>query len=88
MTLQLTRAKFESLTAHLIERTEGPCQKAIKDADVSKADISEVILVGGMTRMPRVSCSLRYVLWDFCMGVCFDLCDALIVHVFEKPDCE
>ena len=58
MNLQLTRAKFEALTAHLIERTEGPCQKAIKDADVSKGEISDVILVGGMTRMPRVNSPL------------------------------
>ena len=54
MTMQLTRAKFESLTADLVQRTEGPCEKAIKDADVSRSDISDVILVGGMTRMPRV----------------------------------
>ena len=54
MTMQLTRAKFESLTANLIGRTQGPCEKAIKDADVQRSDISDVILVGGMTRMPRV----------------------------------
>ena len=55
MSMQLTRAKFESLTSHLVERTEGPCHKAIKDADISRSDISDVILVGGMTRMPKVS---------------------------------
>lgn len=54
MSMQLTRAKFESLTADLVKRTEGPCEKAIKDADISRSDISDVILVGGMTRMPRV----------------------------------
>ncbi|CAI8022034.1 Stress-70 protein, mitochondrial [Geodia barretti] len=59
MNLQLTRAKFEALTAHLIERTEGPCQKAIKDADISKGEISDVILVGGMTRMPRVQDTVK-----------------------------
>ena len=65
MTLQLTRAKFEALTAHLVERTEGPCQKAIKDADVSRGDITDVILVGGMSRMPRVSA---------CVCVCVCMC--------------
>ena len=55
MNMQLTRAKFESLTAQLIARTQGPCEKALKDADISRSDISDVILVGGMTRMPKVS---------------------------------
>jgi len=54
MNIQLSRAKFESLVSSLIERTVSPCVKAMKDADVSKSDISEVILVGGMTRMPKV----------------------------------
>ena len=54
MNLKLTRSKFESLTSHLIERTRKPCEKAIKDANVSLKDISEVILVGGMTRVPKV----------------------------------
>ncbi|OTF82021.1 Group 28 mite allergen-like protein (Heat shock protein 70), partial [Euroglyphus maynei] len=54
MNLKLTRSKFESLVADLIKRTIEPCKKAIADAEVSKSDIKEVILVGGMTRMPKV----------------------------------
>lgn len=54
LSLTLTRSKLESLTANLIERTKEPCLKALKDAKLSKDDIGEVILVGGMTRMPAV----------------------------------
>lgn len=54
LSITLTRAKLESLTAHLTDRTREPCLKAMKDARVSKDDIAEVILVGGMTRMPAV----------------------------------
>jgi len=54
MNLKLSRAKLESLTGHLIERTRKPCEKALKDAQVSPKDINEVILVGGMSRMPKV----------------------------------
>lgn len=54
LSLTLTRSKLESLTANLIERTKEPCLKAMKDAGLSKEDINEVILVGGMTRMPAV----------------------------------
>ena len=54
MSLKLTRSKFESLVADLIKRTIEPCKKAIADAEVSKSDIKEVILVGGMSRMPKV----------------------------------
>ncbi|XP_062503193.1 stress-70 protein, mitochondrial-like [Corticium candelabrum] len=54
MNLKLSRAKFESLTESLVKRTIDPCQKALKDAGVAKGDIQEVLLVGGMTRMPRV----------------------------------
>ncbi|PSP55731.1 molecular chaperone DnaK [Halobacteriales archaeon QS_1_67_19] len=50
----LTRAKFESLTEDLIERTVGPTEQALEDAGYSKSDIDEVILVGGSTRMPQV----------------------------------
>jgi len=50
----LTRAKFESLTADLLERTVGPTEEAIEDAGLSKSDIDEAILVGGSTRMPQV----------------------------------
>ncbi|KAF3362328.1 Chaperone protein DnaK [Chlamydiales bacterium STE3] len=54
LALTLTRSKLESLTHDLIERTREPCLKAIKDSGLSVQDISEVILVGGMTRMPAV----------------------------------
>ncbi|MEM7544747.1 MAG: molecular chaperone DnaK, partial [Pseudomonadota bacterium] len=54
LTLKLTRAKLESLVDDLIKRTLEPCKKAMKDAGVSAGDIDEVVLVGGMTRMPKV----------------------------------
>jgi len=54
LNLTLSRAKFESLAEDLVERTKGPCLKALKDAGVSTSQIDEVILVGGMTRMPMV----------------------------------
>lgn len=54
LNLTLTRAKFEELTRDLIERTKAPCENALKDAGFSKSDINEVILVGGMTRMPAI----------------------------------
>ncbi|MCH7605617.1 MAG: molecular chaperone DnaK [Chloroflexi bacterium] len=50
----LSRAKLEQLTAELITRTEGPCRQALTDAGVTSSDIDEVIVVGGMTRMPAV----------------------------------
>jgi len=54
LNVKLTRAKFESLVDDLIQRSIKPCEQAIKDAGVSKSDITEVILVGGQTRMPKV----------------------------------
>jgi molecular chaperone DnaK len=54
LTLKLTRAKFEALVDDLIQQTVEPCRKALKDAGLSAAEISEVVLVGGMTRMPKV----------------------------------
>jgi molecular chaperone DnaK len=54
LVLKLTRAKLESLVDDLIERTLGPCRAALKDAGVTAGEIQEVILVGGMTRMPKV----------------------------------
>ncbi|HEX8740463.1 MAG TPA: molecular chaperone DnaK [Casimicrobiaceae bacterium] len=54
LSMKITRAKLESLVEELIERTVEPCKIAIKDAGVSLADISDVILVGGQTRMPKV----------------------------------
>ncbi|MFO1136235.1 MAG: molecular chaperone DnaK [Rhodoblastus sp.] len=54
LTMKLTRAKFEALVDDLIQRTMEPCRKALKDAGVSAGEIDEVVLVGGMTRMPKV----------------------------------
>ncbi|MBQ5479073.1 MAG: molecular chaperone DnaK [Acetobacter sp.] len=54
LVLKLTRAKLESLVEDLIQKTLGPCKAALKDAGLSTSDVQEVILVGGMTRMPRV----------------------------------
>ncbi|MGE5216497.1 MAG: molecular chaperone DnaK [Chloroflexota bacterium] len=54
LNMKLTRSKLEALCADLIDRTEGPCRQALKDAGLSASDIHEVILVGGMTRMPAV----------------------------------
>jgi molecular chaperone DnaK len=55
LTMKLTRAKLESLVEDLIKRTIGPCENALKDAGLKPAEINEVILVGGMTRMPKVA---------------------------------
>lgn len=54
LTLKLTRAKFESLVDDLVQRTIAPCKAALKDAGVTAAEIDEVVLVGGMSRMPKV----------------------------------
>src|SRR6202030_4366741 len=54
LTMKLTRAKLETICADLIDALEGPCRMALKDAGLSPSDIDEVILVGGMTRMPIV----------------------------------
>ncbi|MBR1601275.1 MAG: molecular chaperone DnaK [Alphaproteobacteria bacterium] len=54
LNIKLTSAKLESLVEDLIEKTAAPCQKALSDAGLKASDISEVILVGGMTRMPKV----------------------------------
>ena len=54
LNIKLTRSKLEALCADLIDRTEGPCRQALKDAGLSPSDIHEVILVSGMTRMPAV----------------------------------
>jgi molecular chaperone DnaK len=54
LNLKLTRAKLESLVDDLITKTIGPCQQALKDAGLKASDIDEVVLVGGMTRMPKV----------------------------------
>ncbi len=54
LTMKLTRAKFEALVDDLIQKTIQPCRQALKDAGISPAEINEVVLVGGMTRMPKV----------------------------------
>src|SRR5438477_5275298 len=59
LTMTLTRAKLEALVADLIEKTIGPCRAALKDAGVTAQNIDEVILVGGMTRMPKVADTVR-----------------------------
>ncbi len=57
--IKLTRARLEQLVDDLIQKTIGPCQQALKDAKLTQADIDEVILVGGMTRMPAVQEAVR-----------------------------
>ncbi len=59
LTMKLTRAKLESLVEDLILKTVAPCQQAIKDAGLKAAEIDEVVLVGGMTRMPRVQAEVK-----------------------------
>jgi molecular chaperone DnaK len=54
LTMKLTRAKFEALVDDLVQKTVEPCRQALKDAGLSAAEINEVVLVGGMTRMPKV----------------------------------
>ncbi|MBL8771684.1 MAG: molecular chaperone DnaK [Phenylobacterium sp.] len=54
LNIKLSRAKLEALVEDLIQKTVGPCEQALKDAGLKKSDIDEVILVGGMTRMPKV----------------------------------
>ncbi len=54
LALKLSRAKFESLVDDLVQKTVEPCRKALKDAGLSAGDIGEVVLVGGMTRMPKI----------------------------------
>ena len=59
MELTLTRAKFDSLTSHLVEATMGPVKQAMKDAGLSAKDLSKVLLVGGSTRIPAVQAAVR-----------------------------
>ena len=54
LTMKLTRAKFEALVDDLVQKTIDPCKQALKDAGLTAAEINEVVLVGGMTRMPKV----------------------------------
>lgn len=59
LTVTLSRAKLESLVAHLVDRTKEPCLKALKDSGLSASQINEVILVGGMSRMPLVQAKVK-----------------------------
>ncbi|EGF92079.1 chaperone protein DnaK [Asticcacaulis biprosthecium C19] len=59
LNLKMTRAKLESLVEDLISKTIGPCQQALKDAGLKASDIDEVVLVGGMTRMPKVQDAVK-----------------------------
>ena len=59
LTMKLTRAKLESLVEDLIAKTLPPCEQALKDAGLKAAEIDEVVLVGGMTRMPRVQAEVK-----------------------------
>jgi len=59
MNLKMSRAQLEGLVGDLIQRTIKPCEKAITDAEVSKGEIGEVLLVGGMTRMPKVQSTVQ-----------------------------
>jgi molecular chaperone DnaK len=59
LNIKLTRAKLESLVEDLIARTIGPCEQALKDAGLKKSEIDEVVLVGGMTRMPKVQAAVQ-----------------------------
>ena len=59
LNIKLTRAKLEALVDQLIERTVGPCKAALKDAGITAGEIDEVVLVGGMTRMPKVQARVK-----------------------------
>jgi molecular chaperone DnaK len=59
LNIKLSRAKLEALVDDLIARVEGPCKMALKDSGVNAADIDEVVLVGGMTRMPKVQAKVK-----------------------------
>merc|ERR1719457_176408 len=61
MNLKMSRAQLESLVGDLIQRTIKPCEKAIQDAEVTKGEIGEVLLVGGMTRMPKVQDTVKQI---------------------------
>lgn len=62
--MKLTRAKFESLVNDLIQRTVEPCKKCLRDAGVEKSEIGDILLVGGMTRMPKVG--VKFFLCEQC----------------------
>jgi hypothetical protein len=81
LSMTITRAKFESLVADLLNRTKEPCRACMKDAGVSQADIKEVLLVGGMTRMPKVCPKLR----PDCLLCCMHTCLAQLRRVVPLP---
>ena len=64
LNIKLTRAKLEALVEQLIDRTIDPCKAALKDAEISAGEVDEVILVGGMTRMPKVQERVPGILWQ------------------------
>ena len=80
MNMQLTRSKFESLVSELVQRTVNPCEKAIKDADVGKSEIADVILVGGMTRMPKVHVCPYTTKFDIAFAY------TMYVHVYDTTN--
>uniref|UniRef100_A0A4W3JXW2 Heat shock protein 9 n=1 Tax=Callorhinchus milii TaxID=7868 RepID=A0A4W3JXW2_CALMI len=59
LNMKITRSQFENIVGDLVKRTVAPCKKALQDAEVSKGDIGEVLLVGGMTRMPKVQATVQ-----------------------------
>ena len=59
LNIKLSRGKFEALVSDLVDRTVGPCEQALKDAKINKGDIDEVVLVGGMTRMPAIQAKVQ-----------------------------
>merc|ERR1712194_507178 len=59
MNAKISRAKFESLVQSLVDQTLGPCKSCLKDADVTKSELHEIILVGGMSRMPKVQSTVQ-----------------------------
>ncbi len=59
LNIKLSRSKMESLVDDLVNRVEGPCRNALKDSGIQKSDIDDVILVGGMTRMPKVQAKVK-----------------------------
>ena len=64
LSMSLSRAKFEQLTADLLARTQQPCRDCMRDAGVAASEIKEVLLVGGMTRMPKVRmCMQAVAMW-------------------------
>lgn len=89
MNLKLSRSKYESLMEGLVKRTIGPCQKALQDAEIKKSDIGEVILVGGMTRMPKVNLHIVYFIFYnlVILGKSSDIILSLLKPILKKMLC-